>query len=367
LDRFFLCDQKERIAGLDTVRAIAILMVLARHTYDRLYFPFEVSTATRVISAFGYQGVAVFFTLSGYLIGGILLRRILEGRFSLTEFYINRFLRIVPASWVALAFYAIPDFNPTEVLHYMFYLANYTGMLKEPAVHFWTLCVEEHFYLVLPFLLLLLFRLFGDRRPLILSCFLIGIPVVWGARILFFHGFQPVFTHDQLDFFFFGVVGALLGQRFDKSRWLFIITFLLPLAYCGLLFLEWKEGLTIPQTDLFRMIVVYPLTSIFCFALVMSARVKGSWLYILGRIPFVRWLATLSYSIYLYHMFVIHYVLKESPPTNFYSLNFGIVLAGSLILALASFGLVERPFLRLRKTIAPQTQPELSSLNLSTL
>ena len=92
-----------RLNGLDHLRAFAIITVFFYH-YGGIFDHHPAWLAS--ISTFGWSGVDLFFVLSGYLIGTQLLRRVSEGRrISISDFYIQRFLRIMPVYWAALTLY----------------------------------------------------------------------------------------------------------------------------------------------------------------------------------------------------------------------------------------------------------------------
>ncbi len=160
---------------LDGLRAIAILMVLGFHTLIQMpdvTVEIREGLLGRVLLR-GGMGVDLFFVLSGYLIGGQLIREGLgRGRLDLGTFYLKRFFRIFPAYYLVLTvvvvllirqpFYEffLAGQDPGDVVrgawaNYL-YVNNYTGSRVMPWS--WSLAVEEHFYLVIPLLLLVLLR-----------------------------------------------------------------------------------------------------------------------------------------------------------------------------------------------------------------
>jgi peptidoglycan/LPS O-acetylase OafA/YrhL len=146
----------KRIAALDGWRGGAILLVLFSHIQDSLLrhylWPW---------SATGYRGVSIYFVLSGFLITSKLIE---SG--DLKRFYVRRFFRLMPAAWVYLGLMLIlwritgkPYTTPSEVLACVFFYRNFLGFIGE-AGHFWSLSIEEQFYLLWPSLLLFA----GKRR-----------------------------------------------------------------------------------------------------------------------------------------------------------------------------------------------------------
>lgn len=146
---------------LDGLRAIAVLAVLWTHYLPEQYWLFGIY--------WGGFGVRLFFVLSGFLITGILLKcreYVTEGQQTslliLRQFYIRRFLRIFPLYYAMLALtalIAIPSVRETITWH-ITYLSNVyfaiRGDFYGPVSHFWSLAVEEQFYLIWPWLILFL-------------------------------------------------------------------------------------------------------------------------------------------------------------------------------------------------------------------
>ena len=152
-------------ADIDGLRAIAVLGVVFYHVGG-------------LGVTGGYVGVDVFFVISGYLITCILAREIEAGEFSLSNFYLRRVRRILPAlaavvvaSTIAATFILFPeDFKEygrsllnLAVFASNFYFARKTGYFdgaadEKPLLHTWSLAVEEQFYVVFPLLLWVLFR-----------------------------------------------------------------------------------------------------------------------------------------------------------------------------------------------------------------
>lgn len=137
---------------LDSLRAFAVGIVLIHH-----FLPVE-----RIIPAdyitLGFSGVRLFFVLSGFLITGILLRA-RGNEHAFRRFYFRRILRIFPIYYLTLAIgFAVSPPLRAEGWWMLTYTSNFIFPFRslEPASHFWTLAVEEQFYLIWPFLILLL-------------------------------------------------------------------------------------------------------------------------------------------------------------------------------------------------------------------
>jgi peptidoglycan/LPS O-acetylase OafA/YrhL len=170
---------RRHVPALDGLRGVAILLVLLVHVAVYLQMPEGslVEVLVRRVALAGWVGVDLFFALSGFLITGILLDARGSARPWL-NFYGRRFLRIFPPYYVFLTAYFFfvprlsPQLVPPEVLHqawYWTYLANVrialVGFQDLGLIHFWSLAVEEQFYLAWPLLVLRL-----DRRALRRAC-----------------------------------------------------------------------------------------------------------------------------------------------------------------------------------------------------
>lgn len=142
--------------SLDGWRAIAILLVMIGHTVAR-------TAPLASITAFGRYGVDVFFALSGLLITSRLLNEFRAlGKFDLKGFYLRRFIRILAPAWcylaviLALEAFGLFPWYPRGLFASVTLWRNFVGMPDHYTTHFWSLCVEEHFYLVWPLLLALI-------------------------------------------------------------------------------------------------------------------------------------------------------------------------------------------------------------------
>lgn len=144
--------------GLDHLRALAILLVCLSH-YSILSPGEPAWLADTVV--FCWTGGDLFFVLSGFLIASQLFTQIKQQqRFSLKNFFVKRFFRILPAYWVTLALYfGLPFFREKETIAPLWKFLTFTQNLgldlktSRAFSHAWSLCVEEHFCLFLPLLL----------------------------------------------------------------------------------------------------------------------------------------------------------------------------------------------------------------------
>jgi peptidoglycan/LPS O-acetylase OafA/YrhL len=336
---------------LDGVRGVAILLVMLVHLHD---WPHG-----------GFLGVDVFFTLSGFLITTLLLEEWQgRGRISLRHFYARRSLRLFPAVVVLLVAYcafALAAAGPylrtrlAGVAYGATYTANWPQALglpfPEQEIGFlWTLAIEEQYYLLWPGLLLLGLQAarLSPRRLLVAICCLVVAVWTWRAVLAAdVPGHRVYFgTDTRLDQILLGAaLAAWFVQRpaAAKGSWALRLA-----GWAGLAYLAWR----LFDPLYFRW--WYPTIGIASIgvaaAAVLGCVVSGSspalgW--VLSR-RWLRWVGTLSYSLYLWHVPAIRAVDRSflAQPTAVRVVA-GMVL--SFLLAAASYRFVEQPFLRRRR------------------
>lgn len=216
---------ERRNVNLDALRAAAILAVLAYHIPQ--IYP-DGAGALLSFTWYGQYGVDLFFVLSGWLIGGLYWREFLaRGSVQLRRFWARRWLRTVPPyavalalSWVAVASERGQPFDPL----FLVFLQNYEAAIPFFLVS-WSLCVEEHFYLLAPVLLLLLRALPLRGVGVAASIAAIALPsllrfVEWQPDLSGF-GYFHTATHLRADGLAIGFVLATVAHR--RPGWLPVI------------------------------------------------------------------------------------------------------------------------------------------------
>jgi peptidoglycan/LPS O-acetylase OafA/YrhL len=230
-----LTDAREHVPALDGLRGIAIAMVMAFHftLFERMQGKLPdaefgaVGVGIRQLMLTGWAGVDVFFVLSGFLITGILLRaKGKDGYFRV--FYWRRFLRIFPAYYVFLALisWILATFFPRSLsradLRHGFWLWTYASnvlialrgwnSIPLPLAHFWSLAVEEQFYLVWPLLIFALSRRAAFR---VCAALLVLAPAIRAALVWTGHPIAAVvLTFARMDSL---AAGALLALAMDGA------------------------------------------------------------------------------------------------------------------------------------------------------
>ena len=339
---------------LDGWRAVAALTVLGSHVCSgNPAFPQPVRDLASVA---GWNAVSLFFGISGLLITSRLLEEeAARGEISLRGFYLRRACRILPAAWLYLAVVAALAWSGfitsssqglfSAGLFYRNYLFRasdwYTG-------HFWSLAVEEHFYLTWPGLLVL----FGKRRAAWAAGFLCLAIFVWrlmdglDAGIMSrFDSAQWYRTDGRLDALLFPSLLAIALQR---------PAFAQDLRACltpkWWLRLAGVAALTIAAPELPPLLrsCLMSLQAALIPVLIAGVLLNPAWR--LGRLlesSALRWIGRISYSLYLWQQLIM---FRLAGPV----LWLAIACVGC---AAASFYLVERPFVRLGHRWAPPASP----------
>jgi peptidoglycan/LPS O-acetylase OafA/YrhL len=358
-----------RFHGLDTLRAAAIVLVMLYHLNMLGLLPSVISPIARL----GWVGVDLFFVLSGFLIGSQLLKPYLTGeRPSLRDFYTRRAYRILPAFCVVFLLYLVVPLwreapGPYAGWQYVSFTWNLflLGYPENRAFsHVWSLCVEEHFYLILPLLLLLLMRKPSVWKTTSLLLFFIvgGIALrAWllhsivqtagdqQGLMMMKYIYYP--TYSRLDGLVVGVTLAII-RTFRAQWWSRITRHGSLLALFGLASVFgalWLCVFDYPDPDLPASILFAFPALAFGFGLLVASAVceKGPFS---RRVPGASTLAVLAFSLYLTHKSVAHATHHLLPV-----LTAQAGWQSLLTYALTCFGVasllylgIERPFLELR-------------------
>jgi peptidoglycan/LPS O-acetylase OafA/YrhL len=355
---------------LDGWRAIAILLVMFEHGGSELFHPGGrfASPTWYSLSQTGVLGVSLFFGISGLLICGRLLdENEKTGEISLRSFYIRRVFRIIPPAFAylatigLLAIAGVIIVSPLEWLSSLFFSRNYI-LMPEPSgyytAHFWSLAVEEHFYLIWPAALVAL----GSARARRLTPWLAIAVTIW--RVVDFSWFNgqiwPGVLSDNIyartdtcfDCLLWGCWIALiacvpvykerLARRLSASV---IAGLMIVLIACVTLNpplrLAWQRFL----------VPVILVGTVFNPKLLFSRILEAS--------P-IRWIGRISYSLYLWQQLFL--VKCEVPrPLPFGRLQeWPLNIVAVLVCAAASYYLLERPLIAIGHSFAARVQTRRS-------
>ena len=365
--------QPARIKGLDTLRALAIALVLMSH-----YNGFVAQDSVfGFIGEVGWAGVDLFFVLSGYLIGNQLLAPAAHGELlSLKTYFARRLLRTLPNYYAVLAVYLL---LPHSVIwgktmapawRYFSFTQNFGLRYGETFTHSWSLCIEEQFYLVLPLVVLVVLALCGTRRHhprRWLWCTLvaaIGAGIV--TRATNYMNGQEAFsapayysTWCRFDELLPGVAIAML-KNFHRPLFERILKHGNALLAAGLVMAgAVLYGIRYDAPNLF-------LTSTFgfsliavSFALLTCAALSEHSLLNRVRVPSAASLARWSYAVYLVHKPVFMALRPELARRGVDTeapLTIVAVMAAGVFGGWLLYRLVETPFMRLRERWFPAAE-----------
>lgn len=374
---------KKRNLQLDVLRGVAILLVMGRH----LEVPRPDGAVGVLAEAWyriGWLGVDLFFVLSGFLIGGLLLMELdKHGTIAVPRFLIRRGLKIYPLYIVFMAYLLMMPMAKAMIgggdawaalserfgtlWPNLLFINNYVG--ANPEGHTWSLAVEEHFYLTLPFLLILLAATGRIRLliPLCLSalvlCLMLRIISVWNNDAF---ASTVSATHLRIDALLSGVairgVAQYLPGRFmEVRRWRGVLVAAGVLLWSQNFFME-------TGTDTFRTVGLTG-TNLGAAAFLLAAYHThaadfGRMSHFVTKIAsLVAWIGLYSYGIYLWHVTVIGILTREfgnkviawggGTTQLVWLVNLLVIGGGAIIVGALLSKVVEWPVLRIRDRFFP--------------
>ena len=356
-----------RIYELDGFRATAVLAVLFHHLFYGWNTPAlsSVPGVVRAVLSRGWLGVDLFFVLSGFLITGILLDAKSSGHY-FRNFYTRRVLRIVPLylACILLMYLCYPDKGAYFRLS-LLYLANFAYYFHVPKPHgpgvFWSLAIEEHFYLLWPLVVRLLNRFWLLGLTLVL---VVASPILRGYCA--HAGMDPSLQIYPYSFFRFDnlALGALLAlwtrSDFYTRSGAWKLSGVLIGSACLIMVVGLPYGIADARTVAASALHFTQAGFVFAGLMALSLAYRGSRATAFLRCRAVRVTADLSYCIYLIHLTLgdLYYRLLRSIKFNDVarlgavgSLGVRILVVGTatFLLAALSKKYLEDPFLRLKR------------------
>jgi len=375
-----------RYPSLHGLRVIAIVSVVQFHVTwifageqgIRIDQDFTVSSLTV------FFGMDLFFILSGFLIGSILLRSLdTHGTQNLRRFYLRRIARTFPSYYIVLTFLALTTALTAEQkanLPYEYiYATNFMPLAREKILMFWgwSLALEEQFYLTVPILFFVLHRLKTDRARLAL------LTALWASAlavrlVIYMRGrpwddfllydtlyFRP---HTRFDTLICGIILAYVHNRFGDriTQWLKkpfhrAMLSMVSLTCLWLLVQPWVFGKT--EVQLVHVFAWGSVTSVmyFCWLLMLLHGDQETVLVKNLSHPIFRRIATLGYGVYLVHIPICDQVIvplarkleaAKVPMAIIWPLSLTALMAASIALGYIMHVLIEKPSLRIRQRIA---------------
>ena len=361
----------QRSRTLDILRTVAVLLVMGRHLFPPpAHMPAWVQAVAATLTRGGWVGVDLFFVLSGYLVSGLLFeeqRR--NGGLSVGRFLLRRGLKIYPPFWLLIGVTVAlslsgwwQPFAGQQLGAELVFVQNYLPGLWP---HTWSLAVEEHFYLLLPALLLVLLRLSRakgnttdpySRIPAVflgvaLTCLALRLTMAFTTP--YQHATHLFPTHLRIDSLLLGVV--LSYFRHYRTDWFFATSkrFRSAMIAGGIACFVPAFVFQLETTPLI------PSGGVALFAVGGGLLLWG----LAGVEPdrsrvgaAAAYVGARSYSIYLWHMAVTYWglklVLPVVPGLTWTAYVVGFVV-GSIAVGLLMHAVVEAPMLRIRDRLIP--------------
>jgi peptidoglycan/LPS O-acetylase OafA/YrhL len=387
LRRFLELDLLDnRYPALHGMRVLGIVSVVQWHVTQifKIYNDMPMSQAWATASMAVFFGMDMFFVLSGFLIGSILLRSIeTSGSQHVRRFYLRRVFRTFPSYYLVLTYLAVTTALTATQRHNLpfeyTYLTNYQSNHRDDVVMpwGWSLALEEQFYLVVPFLFFALRRIQGDVGRLAL------LVALWSSTfftrlVLYLHPFglgsgtafvdMYIRTHTRCDTLVCGIILAYVHFRWRApiTAWLESprarATLAVPSLGCLWILL---------QPSMFgeravRLVEVFSwgtITSVMYFGWVLLILHGGDgWVRRALSAPVFRRIATLGYGVYLVHIPVCYALITPNAKrlvrrdgwsmATVWPLSVVLLVGASLVFAYVLHVLVEKPSLKLRDRLA---------------
>jgi peptidoglycan/LPS O-acetylase OafA/YrhL len=353
-----------RVYGLDLFRAVAILFVLIGHVLEHSLIIPQLKTFGRL----GIFGVELFFVLSGFLIGSIIMRLMDKNKFDsladISTFWKRRWLRTLPLYFVVLLAFLRFDYHGRHQLLdyplYFVFMQNFVERIPEFFELSWSLAIEEHFYFWFPLVYFVLTKITGSKGKSFVFTALIFIGVSLLFRALhatysdwnYYNGDIRMVVLSRLDAIMFGVlVAALKHYWLSGFQWLKRITpitalMLVVLFYWWFAGSPWLMESKLIQVNLFTVQAVLCAMLLPWFDSLRSDNLRDGFISITSR---------LSYSLYLMHILVIIFINNALSRLGLFEqiynnpfLLYPLYFAFFYFVAWLTYNHIEAPFIKLR-------------------
>ena len=383
--RFFALDLLDnRYPALHGLRVLAIVTVVQFHVTWIFHGEQGILLDQRFVdgSLSIFFGMDLFFILSGFLIGSILLRSILlSGTQNLRRFYIRRVFRTFPPYYVVLTLLAVflpltPDQKKHLPYEYL-YGTNFLPLHRPSVIMFWgwSLALEEQFYLTVPILFFVLHRIRSDRArigvlaALWASCLGIRLFIFLAHRPwsdLMLYGALYFRTHTRFDTLVLGILLAFVHNRHGAAvtRWLehpgHRAMLALPSLACLWLLVR-VEMFGQENVQIVHVFAWGTVTSLMYFPALLLLLHSDGWIRRALSAPVFRRVATLGYGVYLVHIPILDHVVvpaarvlkaRHVSMLLVWPAALTAVMLGSFAFAYALHVLIEKPSLWIRERLS---------------
>lgn len=342
----------KRFFGLDFLRVLALSMILFSHS-SWIYNSSGVLGKLQDMS--GFLGIELFIVLSGFLIGGILYKQFLHGNYSLKDaslFVYRRLMRLLPSYYLVIIINSVIfisfGFSIAVVWKYFLFIQNFTSPVSPFFPESWSLPVKEMGYLFVVFLLLIFSNIFVkvSKQILFLSViiglivltFLLKINYDWSSTNedmkLWSFNLRSVVIY-RMDSVMIGVLFGYFFQNYkesmlSKAKFFFVLGIL---VFGLLLFCVVVLKLRLTNASWFWNILCLPLVSL---AICLFIPYLLHWKIPSKKVEIaIRFLCTISYSVYLLHYSFILFLMKYYLDTSNYSMwQLNLFTLGYLIITM---------------------------------
>ncbi len=341
----------ERIHSLDGLRAVAVLTVVLSHYGLGSIVP-------------GGFGVTLFFFISGFIITHLLINEFANtSRINVKNFYVRRAVRIFPSMYLALFisylvwFYGVydKDVSTNAILAQIFHLTNYYSIYNSsvntlPGTGIlWSLAVEEHYYLVFPFAFYAIRKRFSHET--MISIFVLVCILVLLHRLMLIYVFDATHTRvykgtdTRIDSILWGAVLALTyNSSFKKTigKMVNLQNKLLSISILVLLFTF------LYRDEEFRQTFRYTLQGLSLLVIgwyILTA--PNKFVFSTLNNPFMRYVGTISYGIYLFHFLSLYFVIWGLGDKG--GLTYCLAFILTLFVSSAIYHGIEVPLMNIRK------------------
>jgi peptidoglycan/LPS O-acetylase OafA/YrhL len=362
----------QRLLGLDGLRAIAVLLVIAYHCIISSPDLYPIYWLRAVANRLGF-GVDIFFVLSGFLITHLLLNEEQKfGRINLLSFYFRRFFRICPPAFAYLLILMLLTsigflhISKNDFIYPALFISNYIIPNAEELSHYWSLAVEQQFYIIWPTLLILIKN---KRSRLILVSVLIFCSPVWKAIYLYNLDVMEMKNIWRFDMNYGKLlVGCLLAllvsnKRINSqflSKGIMQHKNILYFSIAGIIF-SLSPPIFIHSSILIKSYA--ELFSWICVAVIINFIIQVSnntWFNKMINSAVFTWVGQVSYSLYIWQQ-LFCWLGETSQDSLIKSIPINIFL--SFGCAALSFYFIEKPFLRIRNILQKKWFPIKTFLN----